>query len=110
MIDLTELQSKTYDNTIRLGYTVNKEATIDKMIDELQELKTAKRSPDIFKLKNISNIQDNKEFCKEYNKLVKDTDVCEASDLIKVILSYFEYMDQDSELCVMMKNRYNNHR
>lgn len=110
MIDLLELQEKTYYNTIRLGYDINKQATIDKIIDELEEFKKAKPPLNVFAVNNIAIIKDNKEFCLAYEKHLKDREGCEISDLINVLLSYCEESGQDSEMNLILKNRYNNHR
>jgi len=110
MIDLLELQKKTHDNAIRLGYTVYKEATVYKIREELKEFIRAKPSPDVMEIKAISNIKDPAEFVKAYELHLKDREGCEISDIIKVLLSYSEYVDTDSEMNLVLKNRYNNYR
>ena len=110
MIDLLELQKKTYDNTIRLGYTVDKMSTIQKVMDELLEFRHAKPSPDIMEIKAISNIKNPAEFVKAYELHLKDREGCEISDIIKVLLSYSESINTDSEMNLVLKNRYNNYR
>ena len=110
MIDLLELQKKTYDNTIRLGYKVDKISTIQKVMDELLEFRHAKPSPEVAIIRQISNIEDPVAFCFAYEEYLKDREGCEISDIIKVLLSYSESIDTDSEMNLVLKNRYNNYR
>ena len=110
MIDLLELQKKTYDNALRLGYKMDKMVIVNKVFDELDEFIIAKPSPDVMQIKAISNIKDPAEFVKAYELHLKDREGCEISDIIKVLLSYSESVDTDSEMNLVLKNRYNNYR
>ena len=110
MIDLLEFQKKTYDNAKRLGYKIDKQTTVNKILEELEEFVEAKPSIGVIEVKRISDIEDPIAFCHEYERLLKDREGCEISDMIKVLLSYCEHIDQDSEINLVLKNRYNNYR
>ncbi len=110
MLNTAQIQKETLRDTTRLGYEVDKNTTIEKLYDEIQEFKTStpiehKKTPYM-----ISNIRDDKEFVKHYKEFMIGTEEEELPDLIKVIMSYCESKEIDLELMLMMKHRYNKFR
>lgn len=110
MIDLLELQKQTHADTKRLGYKLDKESIINKLLEEIEEFRDAKPTPCPFEVRRISNIQNTAEFNKEYDKKLKDREGCELSDIIKICLSYSEEVGTNSEDNLMLKDRRNKTR
>ncbi len=110
MISLLELQKVTHEDTKRLGYATHKQAIIKKLLEEVEEFRVAGKTPCPFEVRRISNIQDPVEFCKEYDKHLKDKEGGELSDIIKICLSYSEEIGTNSEDNLMLKDRYNKYR
>ena len=107
MIDLTKISKEVYENTVRLGYSIDKDKTIDKMCVELLEFQVAEKLESDVISARISNIEDDQEFKREYESKIKGSEQDEIPDLIKVLMSYCVSVDIDLETCFMNKLRYN---
>jgi NTP pyrophosphatase (non-canonical NTP hydrolase) len=107
MLNTLEIQKETLEDTVRLGYTVNKQTTIDKLIEEIEEFQISEKLICSTTPRLISNTQCDKQFKREYEKFVVGTEEDELPDLVKVIMSYCEFADIDLETCIMNKHRYN---
>ncbi len=107
MIDLNDIAKEVYSNTIRLGYSVNKDNTCDKLLEEVDEFSIAEKLDSDVTSAIVSNIQDDETFKIRYEAQIKGTEQDEIPDLLFVAMSYCVAHDIDIETAVMNKLRYN---
>lgn len=105
-VNIKQLQKEVYQNTINLGYEVNKKTTLKKLKEELKEFKdSGKRHFSV--IKESLEIKDDKNFLDHFNKRLKNTEYDEIPDMFFVLLSYCEKNNIDFETLVLNKLRYN---
>jgi hypothetical protein len=109
LIDLVKLQKQVWNNTVRMGYTINKKTTIKKLKEELKEFKLSRVIPN-FRAEHLSNIKNNSDFVFNFECHVKHSEHDEIPDMFFVLLSYCEQNNIDFETLVMNKLKYNKYR
>ncbi len=107
MIDLNKTALEVYSNTVRLGYSCDKESIVGKLYEEREEFRQAdKLGSDVISA-IVSNLQCDADFLLSYEQGIKGSEQDEIPDLIMVLMSYCVANDIDLETCFMNKLRYN---
>jgi len=107
MLDFKQIQSECHSIAKHLGYNTSKRSTILHLQSEIRELKHSKPEHDNNLSVIASNIENDIEFYRFYEDLIKGSDVEELPDPVNIILSHCEERGIDFELIFMNKLRYN---
>ena len=108
MKDFEEVACLSYKNAKRLGYTdLSKEAIIEHLQGEIEELKVSRKAPDNIILKFLSCQEDDNKFMEIYEDRVKDSEVCELLDFIFVSLTRLFELGISINYAIRCKLRYN---
>jgi hypothetical protein len=108
MKDFEEISYSCYQNAMRLGYVdLTKDATIDHLQSEIEEIKESRKSPEHGVIRLINAIEDDEHFVTMFDMHCKGSEVFELIDIIFVALTRLYKIGVAVNTAVKCKLRYN---
>lgn len=104
---LDKIQKIVYNNTVRMGYSTEKDDVNSHLAGEVLEHLKSKPIIDKTLITVIGHMDDNEKFVKMYEKYIKDTEPCELIDFIMIAITRLTRLSINWGKMFKLKLRYN---